>query len=197
VLQRLYPNFVWNIPNNEQAVFLTFDDGPHPEITPKVLALLKQHNAKATFFCVGENAKKHPKIITQILEEGHSLGNHTHNHLHGFKTSIEKYLENVDECAKHITSKLFRPPYGKLTRKQGRALIQKGYKIIMWDILSYDFDKTLSPERCAENVTKHLKSGSIVIFHDSEKAEKNMLYTLEKTLLVCSTNKLDCKAIKF
>lgn len=197
MLQRLYSNYVWNIPNDEQAVFLTFDDGPHPEITPKVLALLKQHNAKATFFCVGENAKKHPEIIKQILQEGHALGNHTHNHLHGFKTPLEKYVENTEECAEHISSKLFRPPYGKITRKQGKALMKKGYNIIMWDILSYDFDKTISAQRCTENVANHLKSGSIVIFHDSEKAEKNMLYALEKTLVFCALKKYNCRAVIF
>ncbi|MFP5471750.1 MAG: polysaccharide deacetylase family protein [Bacteroidia bacterium] len=197
MLQRLYPSFVWKIPNNEQAVFLTFDDGPHPEITPKVLALLKQYHAKATFFCVGENAQKHPEIIKQIAEEGHALGNHTHNHLHGFKTPLEKYIENTEECAEHIFSTLFRPPYGKITRKQGKALMKKGYNIVMWNVLSYDFDKTLSPQRCAENVANHLKPGAIVIFHDSAKAEKNMLYALEKTLTFCAEKKIGCKTIVF
>lgn len=182
IVKRLYPKYVWSIPNRESRVFLTFDDGPHPEITPKVLALLKQFNAKATFFLVGENAEKFPAVVQQILDEGHTIGNHTHNHLNGFKTSLEKYLKNVDECAHHVSSTLFRPPYGKLTRSQGKSLIANGYRIIMWDVLSYDFDKTISPEQCANNVIKHLSAGSIVVLHDSEKAEKNMLFALEKTL---------------
>jgi peptidoglycan/xylan/chitin deacetylase (PgdA/CDA1 family) len=163
-------------------VFLTFDDGPHPEITPKVLALLKQHNATATFFLVGDNALKYPDVVAQIVNEGHAIGNHTMHHVNGYKTSTKSYLENVSKCAKHVSSSLFRPPYGKLTRKQGNALLKQGYKLIMWDVLSYDFDKTISAEACAKNVIKHIKPGSIVVFHDSEKAESNMLHALEKTL---------------
>jgi peptidoglycan-N-acetylglucosamine deacetylase len=196
ILKRLYPHYVWDIPNKAEQVFLTFDDGPHPEITPKVLELLKQHNAKATFFLVGENAKKYPEIVAKILNEGHAVGNHTHNHLHGFKTSLEKYLENVDECANHVSSLLFRPPYGKLSRRQGKALIAKGYRIIMWDVLSYDFDKTISPEDCAQNILKHIKPSSVIIFHDSEKAEKNMLYALNRTLEFGLSKKFMFGAIK-
>jgi peptidoglycan-N-acetylglucosamine deacetylase len=196
ILKRLYPHYVWHIPNKAEQVFLTFDDGPHPEITPKVLELLKQHNAKATFFLVGENAKKYPEIVAKILNEGHAVGNHTHNHLHGFKTSLEKYLENVDECANHVSSLLFRPPYGKLSRRQGKALIAKGYRIIMWDVLSYDFDKTISIEDCAKNVLKHIKPSSVIIFHDSEKAEKNMLYALNRTLEFGLSKQLTFGAIK-
>jgi peptidoglycan/xylan/chitin deacetylase (PgdA/CDA1 family) len=163
-------------------VFLTFDDGPHPEITPKVLALLKQHNATATFFLVGDNALKYPDVVAQIVNEGHTIGNHTMHHVNGYKTSTKSYLENVSKCAKHVSSSLFRPPYGKLTRKQGNALLKQGYKLIMWDVLSYDFDKTISAEVCANNVIKHIKPGSIVVLHDSEKAQSNMLYALNKTL---------------
>jgi peptidoglycan-N-acetylglucosamine deacetylase len=182
IVKRLYPKYVWSIPNNEGRVFLTFDDGPHPEITPKVLALLKQHNAKATFFLVGENAEKFPAVVQQILDEGHAIGNHTYNHLNGYKTSFAEYLNNTEKCAKQLASSLFRPPYGKLTRKQGKALIKANYRIIMWDVLSYDFDKTTNPEQCANNIIKHLSPGSIVVLHDSEKAEKNMLFALNKTL---------------
>lgn len=196
ILTRLFPKYVWKIPNKERAVFLTFDDGPHPKITPKVLETLKKYEAKATFFCVGENAEKHPHVLKNIFAEGHAIGNHTHKHLNGYKTTLGNYIKSVEQCANYINSNLFRPPYGKITRKQGKALVKMNYRIIMWDVLSYDFDNNISQEKCANNVIKNIQPGSIIVFHDSEKAEKNMLYALEATLKYCRSKNMTSVILK-
>jgi len=193
IIKKIFSNYVWDIPNTENKIYLTFDDGPTPEITEWVLQELKKHNAKATFFCIGKNIEAHPEVFTKVINEGHSIGNHTFNHLNGWQTATEKYLENVELCktashnyrnCKLITDncKLFRPPYGKIKTSQSKKLRQLGYKIIMWDVLSADFDQTISPEQCLENVLKNVKSGSIIVFHDSVKAFPNLEYTLPKTL---------------
>ncbi|PHR13941.1 MAG: polysaccharide deacetylase family protein [Aequorivita sp.] len=181
-IQRLYPERIWAFSNKKDSVFLTFDDGPIPQVTPWVLDELKNHNAKATFFCIGENIEKHPEIFQRIIAEGHAVGNHTFNHLNGWKTETSEYIENTLLAEKLIASKLFRPPYGKTTSKQAKQLQQKGFKIIMWNVLSYDFDATLSEKKCLQNVLKIIKPGSIVVFHDSLKAEKNLRYVLPKVL---------------
>ncbi len=181
LLKKVFPKMVWNIPTTEKILFLTFDDGPHPEITPWVLDALKQYNAKATFFCVGENVKRNPVIYQRILMEGHSTGNHTHSHLKGWVTMNKKYFDDVAECSKHIHSKLFRPPYGKIKPSQARTL-HKNYRIIMWDVLSCDYDENISAEKCFQNVESKGKEGSIIVFHDSEKALPRLKYVLPKTL---------------
>lgn len=193
--QTLFPNYVWKMPSEENAVYLTFDDGPHPEITPKVLSILKEHNAKASFFCVGENAKKYPEVMAQIIAEGHSVGNHTQHHLKGWKTHSKVYIEDIKECSKYVDSKLFRPPYGKLTKKQGKLILEQGYQIIMWDVLSYDYSSKYSPEKCFNHVKRSLKPGSIIVFHDSEKAAEKMLYALPKVLELLKLPELKAKAI--
>lgn len=187
-IQRLYPERIWAFPHKRDSVYLTFDDGPIPEVTPWVLDELKKHNAKATFFCIGENVKKHPEIFERILSEGHSVGNHTFNHLKGSKTQTSKYIENTLLAEKLIHSKLFRPPYGKITSKQAKILQIKGFKIVMWDVISYDYDSTVSEEKCLQNVLKNIKPGSIVVFHDSLKAEKNLRYVLPKVLRCIKEN---------
>ena len=189
VVKWIFPNYIWDLPNSENKVFLTFDDGPTPMITEWVLEQLKKYNAKATFFCIGNNIKKHPDIFQKIIDEGHLIGNHTYNHLNGWKTSKESYLDDAKKGevemlvyhAKH-SSLLFRPPYGKIKPSQSKALRKKGYKIIMWDVLSCDFDQKTSQEQCLKNVTTNVNSGSIIVFHDSEKAFRNLQYTLPKTL---------------
>ena len=184
----LFPNYVWDIPNDENKVFLTFDDGPTPEITEWVLAQLKQYNAKATFFCIGNNIEKHPDIFQKVIKEGHTIGNHTFNHLKGWKTRTKEYVENVKLCQNQIQnhksqiSNLFRPPYGKVKPSQSKVLRRLGYKIIMWDVISMDFDSTLPATKCLEHVLKNVTSGSIIVFHDSVKAQQNLKYTLPKTL---------------
>lgn len=180
-IQNLFPNFTWRIPTQDKILYLTFDDGPIPEVTPWVLEQLAQYNAKATFFCVGDNVQKHPAVFKQVIEAGHSVGNHTHNHLNGWTSDNIPYFHNVRHCAHLVDSLLFRPPYGRLRPKQAQFL-QRHYRIIMWDVLSGDFDPKLSNEQCFDNVIQHSKNGSIIVFHDSLKAKDKLEYVLPKVL---------------
>lgn len=188
LIKRIFSNYIWDIPNTENKVYLTFDDGPTPEITEWVLEELQKHNAKASFFCIGNNIKKHPEIFQKIIDSGHSIGNHTFNHLNGWKTSTENYLENISFCKNEINNlktengRLFRPPYGKIKTKQSKKLRQLGYITIMWDVLSADFDTAITPEKCLKNVLKNVSSGSIIVFHDSIKAFPNLKYALPRAL---------------
>jgi peptidoglycan/xylan/chitin deacetylase (PgdA/CDA1 family) len=187
-IKKLFSNYVWDIPNKENKVYLTFDDGPTPEITKWTLNQLKNYNAKATFFCIGDNIRKYPEVFKELLKEGHSIGNHTFNHLNGWKTNTKDYIENAklfEEEYNKLTNKsctLFRPPYGKIKLSQSKILRKMGYNIIMWDVLSVDFDVTITPAQCLENVLQNISSGSIIVFHDSVKAEENLKYVLPKTL---------------
>ncbi|QKJ62439.1 polysaccharide deacetylase family protein [Flavobacterium sp. M31R6] len=191
-IKKIFSNYIWDIPNVENKIYLTFDDGPTPEITEWVLKELKKYNAKATFFCIGKNINNHGEIFFKTIEEGHSIGNHTYNHLKGWNTPTEDYLYNIALCESEILnlqpkisnlkSKIFRPPYGKIKNSQSKKLQQLGYKIIMWDVLSADFDQTITPEKCLENVLQNVESGSIIVFHDSVKAFKNLEYTLPRSL---------------
>lgn len=165
----------------EKIIYLTFDDGPIPGVTPWVLQELQQYNASATFFCIGDNVSMHPEIYQSILAHGHRTGNHTFNHLNGARTSLASYLENTAKAASFIDSGLFRPPYGLITAGQVKAL-KKKYTIVMWDVLSYDFDQKTSPETCVENVIRNTGPGSVVVFHDSLKAEKNLRNALPAVL---------------
>mgnify|MGYP000253532389 CR=1 FL=1 len=177
IIKKYYPNLVWDIPNTEKKIYLTFDDGPIPVITEWVLDLLLSHKIKATFFCIGENVAKYPTIYKRILSEGHAVGNHTLNHLDGWKTSRSSYIKNVIECQQLVESTLFRPPYGRVKKSQLKKLSLR-YKTIMWDVLSGDFDQKTTPEKCSENVINNTVSGSIIVFHDSLKAERNLKYAL-------------------
>mgnify|MGYP003953609661 CR=1 FL=1 len=192
---QLFSNYCWNIPNQDRKVFLTFDDGPIPNMTPWVLETLNKYNAKASFFCIGDNVKNHPEIYKSIIENGHTVCNHTYSHMNGWKNTKADYLENVDMCSKFINSKLFRPPYGQIRNSQGKALIEKGYKIIMWDVLSWDFSKKVSPDMCLKNVTHNIKAGSIVVFHDNLKAERNLKFALPKCLKFLSDNNYVCASL--
>lgn len=180
-LKKYYSNFVWKIPTAEKIIYLTFDDGPTPEITEWTLATLKTFNAKATFFCVGSNVAKHPEIFQQIISDGHAIGNHTHQHVNGWHTDKEAYFRNIKKCEEVVKSNLFRPPYGRIKKSQ-YELIKEDYKVIMWDVLSGDFDPKTSPEKCLSNVINNTTEGSIVVFHDSLKAADNLKYTLPKVL---------------
>ncbi|GGH44652.1 polysaccharide deacetylase [Mangrovimonas yunxiaonensis] len=195
IVKHVFPSYTWSKQVATKTIYLTFDDGPTPEITPWVLDQLKQHHAKATFFCIGNNVAKHPETYQQLIDQGHAVGNHTFNHLKGWKTSPEAYIDNVLKAATVIQSKLFRPPYGQLTRKQGKMLMALGYHIIMWDVLSIDWDKHLPKEQCLKNILKHTKPGSIVVFHDSIKAQKNMQYALPRTLAYFSEKGYQFKAL--
>lgn len=177
----LYASCVWSKPKKDNKVYLTFDDGPHPEITSEVLNMLEEFNAKATFFCVGKNVAKYPETYQRILDEGHSVGNHTHNHLNGFESSKEEYIKNVENASKLIDSELFRPPYGKIKTSQLKS-IKKDYQIIMWSLIAGDWDISLTKEQCFYAIKQNIKSGDIVVLHDSEKAHEKMIFTLEKTL---------------
>jgi peptidoglycan/xylan/chitin deacetylase (PgdA/CDA1 family) len=185
LIKRVFSKYIWDIPNKENKIYLTFDDGPTPKVTEWVLNELQKHNAKATFFCIGKNIKKYPGIFKKITNDGHSIGNHTFNHRNGWKTTTKDYLENIKLCdstIKNQKSKLFRPPYGKIKPKQSYRLRKMGYAIIMWDILSADFDQTITPQHCLDNVLRNVKSGSIIVFHDSQKAFRNLEYILPRVL---------------
>lgn len=180
-LRALYPQLTWHKNRDQRTLYLTFDDGPIPDVTPSILKILKAHQIKATFFCVGENIQKHPELFDAIVKDGHAIGNHTYNHLKGWETSTEDYLSNVDECQKLTRSALFRPPYARGTRAQYK-LLKKTHDIIMWDVMSGDFDLSISPQKCLDNVLKHAESGSIIVFHDNIKAEPRVLYALPKAI---------------
>ena len=191
IIQRLFKNYIWRFPiTDRKVIYLTFDDGPTPEITEWTLQELKKFNAKATFFCIGKNIENHPEIFQKIIENGHSIGNHTHNHLNGWKTNNVRYFENTLKCEKTIQQfndstiqqKLFRPPYGKIKPRQAKELIKKEVKIILWDILSGDFDAKLSKEKSLENCIKHSKNGSIIVFHDSVNAADKLKHVLPQVL---------------
>ncbi len=214
VLKWLYPKRLSRLAS-KKTLYLSFDDGPIPQVTPWVLTELKKYQAKATFFCIGENIKKHPEVFKKILAEGHQIGNHTHNHLNGWKTSNQEYIENTFLAEKAINEEknegrkkriknretrnekqetrslkpealnftpLFRPPFGKIKNSQANTLVKKGFTIVMWDVISWDFSKKISKEECFKKVVNNTKEGSIIVFHDSLKAEKNLKYTLPKIL---------------
>lgn len=191
ILKKLYPKRLSRI-TAEKTLFLTFDDGPIPEITPWVLDLLEKYSAKATFFCIGDNVRKHPEVFEQIKTKGHAFGNHTFNHFDGWKTKTSDYIENFKKAEEIINSqlqqkltseeKLFRPPYGKIKNKQAAKIANLGYKIVMWDVITGDYDKNYDAEECLKNTRNLISSGSIIVFHDSLKAEKNLKYVLPKLL---------------
>lgn len=174
IVKTLFPTFVWSMPDEDKSVYLTFDDGPHPVVTPFVLDLLKQYNAAASFFCIGKNVINHPDVYKRIIEEGHTVGNHSHNHQNGWKTPVKQYLADVATAAIYIDSNLYRPPYGRIRLKQAagikQAMNKTSARIIMWDVLSADFDTSISTTVCVNNVLSNIEPGSIVVFHDSEKA---------------------------
>jgi peptidoglycan-N-acetylglucosamine deacetylase len=179
--KKIFPSFIWKINTSEKEVFLTLDDGPTPVVTEWVLDLLKQHQAKATFFCLGKNVQRYPEIYKRILEEGHSVGNHGYEHVKGWITNVDDYLYDIKKAEKLIHSNLFRPAYGKISYKQIKQ-VKKKFKIIMWDILTRDYNKKQAPENCLNRIIKNVSNGSIIVFHDSLKAEKNLRYALPKAI---------------
>jgi peptidoglycan/xylan/chitin deacetylase (PgdA/CDA1 family) len=181
----LYPSLIWRIPSTDKEIYLTFDDGPVPGPTDFVLETLRKYNCEATFFCIGDNVRKYPEVFKKVLEEGHGIGNHTFNHLKGWSTPLAKYVENVKQFDMQVEKEssdlkieLFRPPYGRITRSQIKRL--KDYKIVMWDVLAIDYNKNISPEKCYKNSVAATRPGSIVVFQDSVKAERNMTYALPR-----------------
>jgi peptidoglycan/xylan/chitin deacetylase (PgdA/CDA1 family) len=196
-IKKLWPDCVWNIETDEKILYLTFDDGPHPEATPFVLELMKKYNAKATFFCIGKNVEEYFNLYRNIIDDGHNPGNHTYNHLNGWKEKDDIYLQNIFKAKEVIDSNLFRPPYGRITKFQLKLLSGEKYKLttIMWDVLSGDFDKSVSPENCFLNVIRNAKQGSIVVFHDSEKCFSKLRYALPKVLEYYSEKGYEFKSI--
>ncbi|HTN07809.1 polysaccharide deacetylase family protein [Agriterribacter sp.] len=183
-LKKLYPACIWEMETDEKVIYLTFDDGPHLQATPFVLDELKRHDAKATFFCIGKNVARHSDIYRRIVHEGHRTGNHTFHHMNGWKANDTAYLKDIAAAREYIDSGLFRPPYGKITKWQVRHLTDAfKMKVIMWSVLSADFDAKVTPETCLKNVMLGAKPGSIVVFHDSEKAWRNIAYALPKVLM--------------
>lgn len=193
-LRKMLPDLIWKI-EDERGVYLTFDDGPTPGITEWILATLKRYNAKATFFVLGKNAEKYPDLYAKILADGHCVGNHTYSHQKGYLMSLERYLEDIDLASYSVQSTLFRPPYARVTPSQLRA-VAKRYKIVMWSVVSRDYNRKISGERCLQGVLPHIKAGAIILFHDSEKSFANMSYALPKVLERITELGLKCKAIE-
>jgi peptidoglycan/xylan/chitin deacetylase (PgdA/CDA1 family) len=193
-LRRLLPELIWDIPG-EDCVYLTFDDGPTPEVTGWILDQLARHDAKATFFCLGRNVERYPELYARILAEGHRVGNHTHNHLKGWSCGAAQYAADVDRAAGMIDSTLFRPPYGRISPGEARLVSQR-YRIVMWNIISRDYNRKLSPRTCLQNVIRHVRAGDIVVFHDSVKAFGNMSYALPRTLEFLHSRGMTSKSIE-
>ena len=184
IVRHLFKRYTWKLvpeDDNDKVIYITIDDGPIPEMTPGTLDMLAQYNAKATFFCVGDNVRKYPDLFERIKAEGHSVGNHTFNHLNGLRTKVSEYIDNVKLADPLINSNLFRPPHGRMKHRQTIAL-SEGRKIILWDVLSKDYDTRVSPERCWQNVENYVSNGSIILFHDNIKATPRQRYALERTL---------------
>lgn len=194
IITRMMPRVTWGFFGEAGKVFLSFDDGPTPDVTPWVLEHLKKYNAKATFFCLGRNVDHNPDIYKQILDEGHSVGNHTYSHLKGYGTRNQQYFDDIELAASLIDSELFRPPYGRILSAQISGVLEK-YRIIMWDVLSYDYNRRFSGDIIVRNVTRNVRSGSIVVFHDSAKARKNLYYALPKVLEYLSNEGWEMAAI--
>ena len=186
---------LWEMPQEATpTIYLTFDDGPHPIATPFVLEQLARYNAHGTFFCVGQRVEENPSLFQSIRNSGHTVGNHTYNHLNGWETDTNAYLANIQQANTVIGSKLFRPPYGRIRRKQVK-LLANNYRICMWSILSGDFDMDLSPEACLTNVLQSIKPGAIIVFHDSEKAWKHLEYVLPRVLEYCTRQGWQMKSL--
>lgn len=186
-MTKLLPGYTWHRKTSEKVLYITFDDGPIPVVTPFVMDQLRAYKAKATFFCVGDNLTKYSAIAEELLNEGHVLANHTFNHLKGWQTPYSEYLQNIALCEQElqkllVNSRLFRPPYGRITGRQATQLRKEGYELIMWDVLTNDYDNSLSPEVCLQKSIQFTESGSIVVFHDSLKAQRNMMYVLPRYL---------------
>lgn len=188
LLKKISDDLIWNVPTNKKEIFITFDDGPIPKLTEYILNILDEFEAKATFFCVGDNIYKHPDICSKVIDKGHVIGNHTFNHLKGWSTNNDHYFENIMKCQEYISNyqesvqkPLFRPPHGQITRNQIKFL-RNDYKIIMWDILAYDFDNSHTPSKSLERIIKLTRPGSIIVFHDNYKAKNKLMYMFPRFL---------------
>ncbi|MFI3277372.1 MAG: polysaccharide deacetylase family protein [Rikenellaceae bacterium] len=195
ILRRILPDLIWEV-DDPSSIYLTFDDGPTPGITEWILSTLKKYDAKATFFVLGKNIEMYPDLYAMILEHGHKVGNHTYSHQKGWGMSLERYVEDVEFANDLIHSDLFRPPYGQIKPSQAKFLSQS-YKLIMWDVISRDYNRRVSPEGCLKNVAPYIEGGSIIVFHDSDKSFRNMSYALPRTLEIAKQRGLACKSLIF
>lgn len=195
LFEKLFPELVWKMPA-KKVIYLTFDDGPTPDVSTWVLDRLKSFDAKATFFCLGKNVQSESVIYNRLLDEGHAVGNHSFSHKNGWKSTLKDYCEDILEAEKYIDSKLFRPPYGKIRSRQTKWVKEQGYHIIMWSIMPGDFDASISSEECWENIKTNTKEGSIIVLHDSVKSEKHLRYILPKTLEHFTNLGFEFKAIE-
>lgn len=196
IAARIFKDFIWHFAGHEKELYLTFDDGPNADVTPWVIETLAKYNAKATFFCIGENVMNNQDIYGRVIDEGHSVGNHSFSHLKGWITSNKDYIDDVKKASEFIDSDLFRPPYGKIKPSQSFEL-KKDYYIIMWDVLTRDYDEDVNPEKCLQYVINHSEGGSIILFHDTLKAIKNLRFVLPRVLEHYSENGFTFKAIDF
>lgn len=195
IIRKLFPSFIWNFPDDKDGIFLTFDDGPRPEVTPWVLDLLDKYNAKATFFCIGKNVEMFPELFEEVKRRGHAVGNHSYSHVKGWGMHTGDYVRDIDIAGDMIRSNLFRPPYARIGTNQARVLGER-YKIIMWDIISRDYNHSLSGDACARNVIPHLEPGAIIVFHDSIKCSQNLFEALPQVLEAIKAKGLVCKRIE-
>lgn len=177
----LYPRACWRMSASKQAVYLTFDDGPIPEITPWVLDVLDKYHIKATFFMVGDNVRKYPDEFKMVVKRGHRIGNHTYNHLQGIKVNAKRYMANIEKSERYLTTDLFRPPHGLMRLSQYRAL-QEHYRVIMWDLVTRDYDSKLTGEQVLDKVKRYVRPGSIITFHDSVRSINNLRYALPRAI---------------
>ncbi len=181
LIRKIFFDIIWKIPGQTPSIYLTFDDGPGPELTPWILKTLESYKIKATFFCVGENVEKYPELYNNIILGGHSTGNHTFSHINGWKSGVKEYIYDVEKAAKFINSKLFRPPYGRIRHLQKKAL-KKKYEIVMWNVLSKDYDQSLTEWEVLENVLNYANPGSVVVFHDNVIVEEKLKFVLPKVI---------------
>ena len=195
IIRKLFPSFIWNFPDEKDGIFITFDDGPRPEVTPWVLDLLDKYNAKATFFCIGKNVEMFPELFEEVKRRGHAVGNHSYSHVKGWGMHTGDYVRDIDIAGDMIRSNLFRPPYARIGTNQARVLGER-YKIIMWDIISRDYNQALSGDACARNVIPHLEPGAIIVFHDSIKCSRNLFEALPQVLEAIKAKGLVCKRIE-
>lgn len=195
IIKKIFPAFIWSFDSEKDSVFLTFDDGPTPEVTPWVLDTLDKYGAKATFFCIGKNVELYPDVYAKIIERGHAVGNHAYSHVKGWGMETGDYVRDVDIAAELIHSNLFRPPYARIGPNQARVLSER-YKIIMWNILSRDYSRNVSRRQCVNNVVPHIEPGSIIVFHDSKKSSRNLWYALPRVLQAIKEKGLKAKTIQ-
>ena len=186
---------LWKV-DTKESIYLTFDDGPTPRITEQILDILDNYGAKATFFCLGNNAELYPELVSLIEERGHAIGNHSYNHTRGWLTTTENYMASAYKAGQFLPhTRLFRPPYGRIAIREVNRMRTQGWKVVMWNNISEDYDHRISPPRCARKVTRHIKAGNIIVFHDSVKASKNMLFALPKVLEAIQKRGLKCEII--